>query len=149
MKRLLFTGSFDPFTTGHADIASRAATMAEEVIIAVGFNETKTEALASAICRVDEINAWARRQNLYPRVKAMQMPGAAAAFASSHGCEAIIRGVRNSADFLYEYNMACLNRKISGIETILLPTDPSLSYVSSSAVREMRHFGIDTTEFIP
>ena len=63
--------------------------------------------------------------------------------------DAIVRGIRSTIDFEYEKNIADTNRELSGVETILLFTHPTLSHVSSSMVRELKHFGHDVAKYIP
>lgn len=149
MNKALFPGSFDPFTRGHADIALRALAIADCLVIGVGFNESKPGASQSALRRVDIIKDWARRAGLDNRIDVMAISGLTADCARQIGAGCIVRGVRDSSDFLYEYNMACVNRQISGVETILLPADPALSTLSSSVVRELEHFGRDVSDFLP
>ena len=75
--------------------------------------------------------------------------GLTADFARSRGACALVRGVRSVRDFDYERDMADLNRRISGIETVLMTSRPELSAVSSSAVRELQAFGADISSFLP
>ena len=75
--------------------------------------------------------------------------GLTADFARSQGVAAIVRGVRRVADFEYEMQMADVNRRLTGIETILLPASPELASLSSSIVRELAHFGHDVSPFLP
>ena len=141
----LFPGSFDPFTLGHADIVERALTLFDAIIIGVGYNETKTS-LLTLEGRVGKI------RELYadePRVKVAGYGGLTADFAKANGVAAIVRGVRSTTDFEYEMQMADMNRRLTGIETVLLPASPELASLSSSLVRELSHFGHDVSEFLP
>ena len=70
-------------------------------------------------------------------------------FARSEGAQFIVKGVRSVTDFEYEQWQADFNRRLGGIETILLYTEPELASVSSSALRELSHFGVDVSEFLP
>ena len=142
---VLFPGSFDPFTLGHADIVRRALSMFDEVIVAVGYNEQKTgflpvEERVAAIGRVFADEA---------RVRVVSYTGLTVDFAKELGVGAILRGVRTFSDFEYELQMADVNRRLSGIETILLPASPELSAVSSTVVRELSRFGRDVSPFLP
>ena len=146
MSRLcLFPGSFDPFTKGHADIVKRALELFDEVVIAVGCNEQKSGRMP-----VGERVASIKR--LYadePRVKVGSYSGLTVDFAKESGATAIVRGVRTTKDFEFEMQMADMNRRLTGIETVLLPASPELASLSSSLVRELEHFGHDVSEFLP
>ena len=146
MERLvLFPGSFDPFTLGHADIVSRALEMFDGIVIAVGYNEQKTGWMP-----VEERVAAIRK--LYadePRITVERYTGLTVDFAREHGIGIIIRGVRTVADFEFEMQLADVNRQLTGIETILLPASPQLASLSSSIVRELAHFGHDVSAFLP
>ena len=141
----LFPGSFDPFTLGHADIVERALGLFDEVVIAVGYNEQK-----SGWMPVEERVAAIKK--LYadePRIKVESYSGLTVDFAKAKGISVIVRGVRTTADFEYEMQMADVNRQLTGIETILLPASPQFASLSSSVVRELAHFGHDISEFLP
>ena len=146
MERLvLFPGSFDPFTRGHADIVRRALEMFDGIVIAVGYNEQKTGWMP-----VEERVAAIRK--LYadePRITVERYTGLTVDFAREHGIGIIIRGVRTVADFEFEMQLAAVNRQLTGIETILLPASPQLASLSSSIVRELAHFGHDVSAFLP
>ena len=144
-RPVLFPGSFDPFTLGHADIVRRALQMFGGVVIAVGYNEQKTGWMP-----VEERVAAIRK--LYadePRITVERYTGLTVDFAREHGIGIIIRGVRTVADFEFEMQLADVNRQLTGIETILLPASPQLASLSSSIVRELAHFGHDVSAFLP
>ena len=141
----LFPGSFDPFTLGHADIVKRALGLFDEVVIAVGYNEQK-----SGWMPVEERVASIKK--LYadePRVRVESYTGLTVDFAKEQGITVIVRGGRTTADFEYEMQLADMNRRLTGIETVLLPASPELASLSSSVVRELAHFGHDVSEFLP
>ena len=145
MKKAIFPGSFDPFTLGHHSIVKRALGFMDEVIIGIGINESKRGFL-SVEKRVDSI------QRLYadePRVKVMAYNGLTVDFAQEQKAEFIVRGIRSVKDFEYEESIADINRKLGGIETIFLFTEPDLASVSSSVVRELLHYGKDVSVFLP
>ena len=141
----LFPGSFDPFTLGHADIVRRALSLFDEVVIAVGYNESK----AGWMPVEDRLSSIRRLYADEPRVTVESYTGLTVDFAKEHGITAIIRGVRTTADFEYEMQLADVNRQLTGIETILLPASPQLASLSSSIVRELAHFGRDISAFLP
>lgn len=145
MTTAVFPGSFNPFTTGHKWVADRALEIFGQLIIAVGYNESKgiPDDLES---RVETIRKLYRDDS---RVKTLAYTGLTATLAKDENALYIVRGVRNTTDFEYEKTMADINREIGGIETIFIPTPPTLAAVSSSMVRELNHYGFDTSRFIP
>ena len=144
-KNGLFPGSFDPFTRGHDDIVKRALGLFDEVIIAVGYNESKKGWLPPE----ERVRTISKLYADEPRITVESYTGLTVDFAREHGVTAIIRGVRTTADFEYEMQMADVNRQLAGIETILLPASPQLSSISSSIVRELAHFGRDVSSLLP
>lgn len=145
MKRAIFPGSFDPFTLGHHSIVKRTLAFVDEVIVGIGFNEGKKGFLPLEK-RVEMI------RSLYAdelRVKVLPYSGLTVDFAREQGADMIVRGIRSVKDFEYEESIADINRKLSGIETVFLFTEPELSSVSSSVVRELVHYGKDVSAFLP
>lgn len=143
-KTALFAGSFNPFTIGHQSIVERTLQFSECVIIGFGINIEKPESFNS--------KSFEDTRSLYEsdkRVRVEKYSGLTVDFAKKSGADFMVRGVRNSIDFEYERNLAEINLRISGIETILLPAIPELSYISSSMVRELEANGRDVSEFIP
>lgn len=141
----IFTGSFDPFTIGHADIVSRALPLFDKIVIGVGHNERKSYMTPTAE-RVDTI---ARLYKDEPRVEVKAYSDLTVSFAQREGAGFIIKGVRSMKDYEYEREQADINRQIGGIETVFMFARPELSSVSSSVVRELEHFGNDVTSFLP
>lgn len=142
---LLFPGSFDPFTLGHANLVERALKLFDEVVIAVGVNGQKTGWIPAQ----ERVRALRTLYKSNARVRVETYSGLTTDFAASVGAKAILRGVRTLKDFEYEMQMADINRRLTGIETICLFADPKLASVSSSIVRELAHFGKDITPFLP
>lgn len=145
MKRALFAGSFDPFTRGHQSIVDRTLAIADEVVIGIGVNQGKKPmfTLDQRIEMIREVYA----DN--PNVKVKSYSGLTTDFAQSIGATFLVRGVRSIMDFEAEKNIADVNRKLTGIETVLLITEPEFACVSSSIVRELMSYGRDVTEFLP
>ena len=145
MKKAIFPGTFDPFTLGHHSIVKRALAFMDEIIIGIGINEDK-RCLMPIEKRVESI------RKLYadePRVKVLPYSGLTVDFASEQGAGVILRGIRTVKDFEYEEGIADINRRLSGIDTVFLFTEPELSAVSSSVVRELLHYGKDVSAFLP
>lgn len=140
----LFPGSFNPFTRGHESLVTRALSMCDGVTIAIGINIGKKDADTES--RVRAI------RDLYagdPRIDVVTYSELTGELAKRLGCAFILRGVRNTADFEYEMNMADTNRRLFGIETVLLPALPELAWISSSTARELERFGHDISELLP
>ena len=145
MSKALFPGTFDPFTIGHEAIVKRTLTFMDEVVIAI-VNNMEKNAMFPVGERVQQIRELYKDE---PRVSVLSFEGATPDIALEVGANAIVRGVRSVKDFEYEENLAFIYKKMCGIETILLYTDPELVCVSSSIVREMIKFGKDPSEFVP
>ncbi len=145
MRRLLFAGSFDPFTLGHKSVVDRSLCLADETVIAIGTNEGK-KSMFPLDFRLDYI------RRIYadePRVRVMSYGGLTVDFALEVGATCLLRGVRDCKDFDYERQIAEVNRQLTGIETLLLITEERYSCVSSSIVRELIHYGKDVSRFLP
>ena len=143
-QRAVCPGSFDPVTCGHLDVIGRTARLAEEVIVAVGMNMAK-----NGLFRPDERVAMLREAcQGWTNVSVMTFDGLLVDFCRAHDAELISKGVR-AADFDYELQMAQMNRRLTGVDTVFLPTAPEWAYVSSSLVREIATLGGDVTPFLP
>ncbi len=147
MKRIaLFPGSFDPFTVGHKDIVERTLqSIADEVIIAIGNNCDK-KYLQSIEQRIENIRKVFENNS---KVKVVAYDGLTVDFAKQVDASFIVRGVRNLKDFEYERDIADVNHRLTGIETVLLYTKPEYACVSSSIVRELMSYHKDVTELLP
>ena len=143
--KAFYAGSFDPFTIGHLSIAKRALEMFEELVIGVGVNEKKKNE-KSVEHRIECIR---RIFEDCPDVTVLAYNGLTAQAAVENGCGVLVRGVRNSIDFEKEKELADINLEVFAMPTVMIPASPSLSYISSSMVRELSHFGKDVTEFLP
>lgn len=145
-RRAMFPGSFNPFTIGHQSLVDRGLELFDTVVIATGISSTKQVTEEEIIARLEPIRAlYAGNQ----RVEVTYYTGLTVDAARRYGCKFLLRGIRNTIDMEYERSLADINRRISGIETVLLFTLPELSAVSSSTVRELQHYGHDVSEFMP
>jgi pantetheine-phosphate adenylyltransferase len=144
-RRALFSGTFDPFTIGHANIVQRALCFMDELIIGIGLNESKQPHF-TVEKRLETIRRFYADE---PRITVASYSGLTIDFAAQTGARFLIRGIRSVSDFEYEKSLADVNDRLSGIETILLFTRPELASVSSTLVRELLHFGKDVRGFIP
>lgn len=145
LKTGIFAGSFDPFTIGHADIVRRTLPLFDRIVIGVGVNERKKYMYSSDI-RVQRIAALYRDE---PKIEVKAYSDLTVDFAQRENAKFIIKGVRSIKDFEYEREQADINRKIGGIDTVMLYAEPQYESISSSMVRELIHFGKDAAEFLP
>ena len=141
----LFPGTFDPFTLGHQSLVKRVLTCADAVVIAIGINEKK-QTYYTLEQRVSAIRALYAEE---PRVKVITYSGLTVDVAQQERASFILRGVRSVIDFEYEKAIADVNRQLTGIETLLLFTEPAYAHISSSVVRELLHLGKDVSAFLP
>ena len=145
MRTGLFVGTFDPFTLGHDSIVRRALPLFDNLVIGVGVNPDK-HTMLSAAERVQRI------ADLYADISAvsvMGFDGLTIDLAKQVGAHYIIKGVRSVTDFEYERAQADFNRRMGGIETLLLYAEPQLESLSSSMVRTLQAFGRSTDEYLP
>lgn len=145
MRKAIFPGTFDPFTIGHFSVVKRALTFMDEIIIGIGVNDSK-RTWFPAERRLEMI------RDLYAgdsRITVEAYTGLTVDFARERGAGFIIRGIRTVHDFEYEETIADINRKLAGIETILLFTEPELTAISSTIVRELLQYGKDVSAFLP
>ena len=146
MRTGIFVGSFNPFTIGHDSIVRRALPLFDRLVIGVVGDNVHKPDMPQAEERMQAIKA------LYAddtRIEVKVYNGLAMDFAKAENAHFIVKGVRTASDFEYEQWQADFNRRLGGIETILLYTEPELASVSSSAVRELQHFGVDVSAYIP
>lgn len=147
MQRIaIFPGSFDPFTRGHAALVDDALRLFDRVVIGIGSNSAKRGLLSveSRKRLIDDLYA------SDPRIEARIYTGLTGELAEATGATALIRGVRNTADFEYERTMQAANRRIyPSLTTVLLFTPASVADISSSTVREVMSFGRPVGEFLP
>lgn len=146
MKKIaIFPGSFDPFTIGHASIVRRGIPMFDEIVIGIGVNENK-RTLFTLEERLNDI------RKLYadePSVKVETYDDLTVDFATRMNASYILRGLRSVKDFEYERDIASMNQRLTGIETVLMFTEPEYTSISSSVVRELISYDKDVSAFLP
>lgn len=141
----IYPGSFDPPTLGHLDVVERAARLFETLIVAVGVNSSKTPLLSAErrLLGLQESTAH------LPNVRVESFSGLLVDYALKSGAKSIVRGLRATADFEYEFQMAMVNRRLSDqVDTVFLMTKWEHSYLSSSIVREVALLGGDFSEMV-
>lgn len=145
--KLIFPGSFDPFTRGHESVVRRALEFADHIVIAVGYNGLKRN---SGMFTIEErVRMISEFYEGEPRVSVISYTTLTTDIAAELGCSHILRGVRTVIDFEYERSLADVNRHLTGIETILLFNEPAMAHITSTTVRELLTFGKDVSDFMP
>lgn len=141
----IYPGSFDPPTLGHLDVVERAARLFDTLIVAIGVNSQKKPLLS-----VDQRLQGLRESTAHlPNVKVESFSGLLVSYALEQGSHSIVRGLRATADFEYEFQMAMVNRRLSDeVDTVFLMTKWEHSYLSSSIVREVALLGGDFSEMV-
>lgn len=143
--KALYPGSFDPLTNGHMDVIERVAATVDHLVVAVGINSAKTPTFtAEQRCHMIQESV-AHLRN----VTVMIMEGTVIETTQNLQCQVIIKGVRTSADVEAESVQARVNRDLSGVETFLLPASGEFAHISSTVVREMMRWGMDTSRYVP
>lgn len=145
MKRAIFPGTFDPFTIGHYSIVQRGLVIFDEIVIGIGLNQSK-KTLFTVEKRLELIQQVFKDE---PRVKIASYNSLTVDFALSVQADFVLRGLRSVSDFEYERTTADANRKLTGIETVILFTESKYSYISSTVVRDLISYGKDISAFLP
>jgi pantetheine-phosphate adenylyltransferase len=145
MRRAVCPGSFDPITYGHLDIIERASRHFDEVIVAVLENRTKSSlfTVAERISMITEVT------KKYSNVRIDSWSGLLVDYCKSNEVQSIVKGLRAVSDFDYELQMAQVNLQGSGVETMFMATSPIHSFLSSSLVKELAHYGGDVSSMVP
>ncbi len=146
MTIALYPGSFDPFHNGHLEVVERAARIFDEVVIAALRNPQKSQALFDLESRRAMID---QSISHIDNVRVVSMSTLVVEVAAELGASVIIRGLRVVSDFENELQMAQMNRELSGIETVFIPTSSSHSFIASRLLREVATYGGDVSPFVP
>ncbi len=145
MSKCVFPGTFDPFQDGHLNIASRASKIFDEVVIGVAVSSEKGPKHSIE----DRVQIAQDKCNGLGNVTVKSFDSLLVDFVKAEGASCVVRGLRNSKDFDYESNMAAANNKLSkDIDTLFFLADPKLKDLSSTQVRELESFGIDTHNLV-
>jgi pantetheine-phosphate adenylyltransferase len=145
MKLAVCPGSFDPITFGHLDIIERASQRFDEVIVAVLANRTK-----SSLFTVEErMEMISKTTSKWSNVRVDSWHGLLVDYCKENNVQSIVKGLRAITDFDYELQMAQINLQHSGVETMFMATAPAHSFLSSSIVKELAHYGGDVSTMVP
>jgi pantetheine-phosphate adenylyltransferase len=141
----VFPGTFDPPTNGHLDIIARASAAFDELIVAAGVNQSKQRLFDDdeRVAMLTELAA------PYGNVRIGTFEGLLVEYCRAEGAGVIIKGLRSAADYDYELQMAQLNKAMTGVDTMFLPTAAESAFISSSWVKEIARLGGDVTGFLP
>ena len=147
MRRAVCPGSYDPVTNGHLDVISRASTLFDEVVIGVLVNPAK-HGVFTVDERIAMLDGSVRDLGL-TNVRTLAFEGLLVDFCREQDAAVIVKGLRASTDFDYELPMAQMNRSLSGVDTLLVPTSAQWSFVSSSLIKEVVTLGGDVAGLVP
>jgi pantetheine-phosphate adenylyltransferase len=145
VRRCVCPGSFDPVTNGHLDVIERAAALFDEVVVAVLVNLSKQSMFSvdDRISMLTEVTAH------LTNVTVEGFQGLLVDFCRRRDIPAVVKGLRAVTDFDYELQMAQMNHRLSGLETMFVAANPDYSYLSSSLVREVAVHGGDVSGLVP
>lgn len=146
-NQALFPGSFDPFTRGHESVVRNALKLFDKIIVGIGVNSGKQYLFTPEQRRAYIQDVFSKDKG---KVEVVIYEGLTVDFCKKNGLSFIIRGLRNTRDFEFEYEIASMNKVLNtGIETLFLPSQPEHSAVNSTIVREIYRNGGDVSQFIP
>jgi len=144
-KIAIYPGSFDPITVGHEAIVLRSYELFNKIFVAIGCNSEK-----NCFFSIDERLKWIKKTFAdLKNIEVVTYQGLTVDFCKSINAKFILRGIRTGADFEYEKNIAQINKKIAGIETVMFFSEPEYTHISSSIIREIYRYGGDISEFVP
>ena len=145
MRKAVCPGSFDPVTNGHLDVFVRASQLFDQVVVGLLINKTK-----SSLFDVEERIEMLREVVApHPNIVVDSFHGLLVDYCRDHGIPAIVKGLRAVSDFDYELQMAQMNHRLAGVETLFVSTNPLYSYLSSSLVKDVATYGGDVSGLVP
>jgi len=144
-RTALFPGTFDPITNGHLDVIQRGAKLFDELVVGVGQNPEK----ASLMDQAERVEIISEIVSEMPNVRVEAFSGLTVDFARKAGAQVILRGIRNSSDLQFEFQVALTNRVAAGVETVFIMTKPEFAFTSSSLIKQMARMGGDVSALVP
>ena len=146
MKRALTPGTFDPVTSGHLDVITRAAQLVDEVVVAVAASPKK-----NPLFTLEERTELVRQATAHlPNVRVEPFDELLVTFARKMDSTVVVKGLRAITDFEYEFQMTAINYQLSpALETLFIMSPPQYMYLSSSVVREVASLHGDLEQFVP
>ena len=146
MIEAIFPGTFDPPTIGHINIIQRASRLFDKIDVVIAVNKAK-----SCLFTPEERLAFLEELvKPYKNVTVHTYSGLIVDYAEQKGANVLIRGIRNSIDFSYEFDLSLMNHKLnSNIETLFIPTEQKYLVLKSSSIKELAQFGGDVSEMVP
>ncbi len=145
-RRAIFAGSFDPITNGHIDIIKRASKIVDKLYVCISVNidkktmftfEERLELIQECLSELDNIEI-------------VSYDGLLVEYCKDNNIDILVRGIRGGVDTEYELQMAHMNKNLNPeIETIILPTKPEYSFVSSSLIKQVISFGGNIDNLVP
>lgn len=146
MRRALYPGTFDPVTFGHLDLIRRGAALFDQLTVGIADNPRKTP-LFSVRSRTAMIRRHVRD---LPNVEVVAFRGLVVDYAAERGIQTLLRGVRTTADFEFEYQMALTNRALRpAVESVFVMPSAEFAYLSSSLIKEVVVNGGDASRWLP
>ena len=145
-RKAIYPGSFDPVTNGHLDLIQRALKLFDEVIVLVAANAEKN----SLFTPEERVAFLKRALKGCQGVKVQAFEGLTVRFAEKHGAKALVRGIRATSDFDYEFQMALTNRRLARkVDTVFLMPSESHFYLSSRLIKEIAALHGDVSGYVP
>lgn len=146
MNIAVFPGSFDPPTNGHINIIQRASKIFDQIDVVIAVNPAKKGMFSDD----ERLFMLQKLVSSYKNVSVHKYSGLVVDYAKEHGAKVLIRGIRNSIDFSYEFDLSLMNHKLNPeIETFFIPTDQKYLVLKSSSIKELALFGGDISDMVP
>ncbi len=146
MKKVIYPGTFDPITNGHLDIITRAANMFDQIIIGVAASPSKNTLFSLE----ERVNLVEKSTAHLSNVSAAGFSGLLVDFAREQKANILVRGLRTTVDFEYEFGLTSMYRKLlPGVESVFLTPAEEYAFLSSTIVREVAIHGGDVKQFVP
>lgn len=146
MAKAIFPGSFDPPTYGHLNIIERMKNIFDEIDLVIAYNKAKKSMFTpeERLAMLKELTSG------YGNVSVHLWDKLIVDYAKQSGASVLLRGIRNSTDFAYEFDLSLMNHNLSSdVETLFIPTEPKYVIIKSSSIKELASFGGDISEMVP